>query len=157
MKTYNVTPELAGISGKRKLFQSLLGGASFAVIFVIVSQLLFPEPSRDLSAIFADALAIGVISAGLDAVFFMKRRFTYDVVVSDDFIAIGPRLRQLVRKDEVRTVSESDGNFLVAPGLRISKYGSIGTWFWGGIWIPKTLPEFKSVKDLALSWKNGYA
>jgi hypothetical protein len=154
MKTYNVTPELAGISGKRKVFRILLGGASFAVLWAICFQLLFPNPTRGLSASLVDVVTIGVIWAGLDAVLFMKRRFTYDVVVTDDLIAIGPRPKRLIRKDEVRTVSECDGNFLVAPGLRISKYGSIGTWFWGGIWIPKTLPEYESVKSLALSWQS---
>jgi hypothetical protein len=52
-------------------------------------------------------------------------------------------------------IAEDRGSLLTAPALRISKHGRIGTWFWGCIWIPKALPEYEDVRNLALSWKVG--
>lgn len=99
----------------------------------------------------------GAIFALLFVLVFMKRILTYEVVVSEDRIAQlhdGFGFQRSVRKDEARTVAESNGGILSAPALRISKHGPLGTWFWGCIWIPKAVPEYEYVRDLALSWKS---
>jgi len=110
--------------------------------------------SSHVSVEFVEAVLGGVIFAFFfDAL--MRRNLDYKVVVSDDCItAVHPRYKRSVQKSEVKTVAESDGNVLAAPSLRISKYGRLGTWFWGGIWIPKALPEYEYLRNLALTWKG---
>jgi hypothetical protein len=84
-----------------------------------------------------------------------RQYFPYTLVVSDDSITVVyPTSEKTVRKAEVKTVSETRGNTLRGGALRISKYGRLGTWFWGCIWIPKALPEYESIKALALSWRG---
>jgi hypothetical protein len=53
-----------------------------------------------------------------------------------------------VRRDQVRTIIEK------RSGLFLSERSRIGMGFLGGLWIPKTLPEYESLKSLALSWKT---
>ena len=84
-----------------------------------------------------------------------KLIFPYTLVVSDDGITpIHPVYERSVRKDELKGVAELKGNAFRPAGLRISKYGALGTWLWGCILIPKALPEYESVRDLALRWKG---
>jgi hypothetical protein len=150
VKVYQVTSELAGFSAKRRLLRGLLSGGLFGAIEVIGHFLwpfLFSGPPLGF---FIDAIIVAVLSMVFD-----MRKFDYKVFVSDDCITtVRYRYQRSVRKNEVKTVTESDGNVLLAPSLRISKYGWIGTWLWGGIWIPKALPEYTAIRDLALSWKD---
>ncbi len=148
VKVYQVTPELAGFSSKRILLRGLLSGGLFGVIEVI-GHFLWPSL---YSGRLVDFFISVIIFAGVTMAFDM-RKFDYKVFVSDDCITTGRnRYQRSVRKNEVKTVTECDGNVLLAPSLRISKYGWFGTWLWGGIWIPKALPEHTSIRDLALSW-----
>jgi hypothetical protein len=150
MKSYQVTPEVAGFSSKRRLLRGLVNGALFGAIEVI-GRFLWPS-------LFSGPLLGVVISAvivGFLFVVFDTRHFNYKVLVSDDCITVvHSRYQRSVRKNEVKTVTESEGNVLLPPSLRISKYGWFGTWLRGGIWIPKTLPECAAIRDLALSWKD---
>lgn len=153
MKTYHVTPELAGFSGNRKVLRGLLLGGLFAAVEITLNALgpswlssWYPDiPGAIISSVFFAFVSVAL----------MKRNLNYKVVVSEDCIsALHPWFKRSVRKNEVKTVAESEGNVLTAPSLRISKYGRFGTWFWGCIWIPKALPEYESVKKLALSWQG---
>jgi hypothetical protein len=155
MQTYHVSCEIAGFSRKRKLLRGLLVAGLYVVLNMAFS-LLWPSwmSSRNVSGEFVEAVLGGVIFAFL-FVALMKRNLDYKVVVSDDCItAVHPKYKRSVRKSEVKTVAESDGNILAAPSLRISKYGRLGTWFLGGIWIPRALPEYEYLRNLALSWKG---
>ena len=150
MKSYQVTPELAGFSGKRLLLRGLLSGGLFGAIEVIGRLLWRSLSSGQLLGVVGSAIIFGFLFVVLDT-----RQFNYKVFVSDDCITVvHPRYQRSVRKNEVKTVTESDGNVLLPPSLRISKYGWFGTWFRGGIWIPKALPECAAIRDLALSWKD---
>ena len=152
MKTYHVTSELAGFTRERIFLRVLLGAGAFAVV-----DMLFRAPwssSTHLLWDFSRAAISGVIFALVFVLLGLKRSLTYDVLVSDDCItAAHPWFERSVRKDEVKSVWETHGNAFIAPALRISKYGRFGTWFWGGIWIPKALPGYEVIRDLALSWK----
>lgn len=75
-------------------------------------------------------------------------------MVSDDCITVvSPSREQTLRKDEIKSVTEIEGNAFRVAGLEISKYGRFGRRLWGGMLIPKALPEYESVRSLALSWK----
>jgi hypothetical protein len=150
MTVYQVTPEMAGFSGKRRVLSGLLSGGLFGV-FGVIGHFLWPSFfSGTLIDFFISAIIVAFLSIAFDA-----RKFDYKVFVSDDSITtVRFRRHRSVRKNEVKMVIESEGNVLFAPSLRISKYGWFGTWFWGGIWIPKALPECTAIRDLALSWKD---
>jgi hypothetical protein len=155
VKTYQVTSELAGFSRKRKVLRGLLMGGLLAATDMMLGA-LWPywtssgHPLENIIGAVISGIIFGFVSVAL-----IKRNLNYRVVVSDDYItAVYPRYKRSVRKNEVKTVAESDGNVLTAPSLRISKYGPFGTWFWGGIWIPRALPEYEYVRNLALSWKG---
>jgi len=149
MKSYQVTPELAGFSSKRILLRGLLSGGLFGALEVI-GRFLWPFLSEPLLGVIISAVIFGFLFVVLDT-----RQFNYKVLVSDDCITVvHSRYQRLVRKNEVKTVTESDGNILLPPSLRISKYGWFGTFLWGEIWIPKALPECAAIRDLALSWKD---
>ena|SRR5216683_2392264 len=155
MQTYHVTCELAGFSRKRRLLRGLVVAGLSVGLDMAFNLLGSPwMSSSHVSVEFVEAVLGGVIFAFFfDAL--MRRNLDYKVVVSDDCItAVHPRYKRSVQKSEVKTVAESDGNVLAAPSLRISKYGRLGTWFWGGIWIPKALPEYEYLRNLALTWKG---
>ena len=52
-----------------------------------------------------------------------------------------------VRRGQIRTVVENE------RGLLISRHGRIGTFWWGGVWIPKQLADYEYLKRLAGSWQ----
>jgi len=53
-----------------------------------------------------------------------------------------------VRRGEVKTMIERRN------GLFLSERGRIGAFFWGGIFIPRTFPEYDELKCLTESWKK---
>ena len=150
MESYQITPELVGFSSKRLLLRGLFSGGLLGAIGV-TGHFLWPSLFSDpLLTDFGSAVIFGFLSVVLDT-----RQFNYKVLVSDDGITtMGSWHRRSIRKNEVKTVTESDGNVLMPPSLRISKYGWFGTWLWGSVWIPKALPECAAIRDLALSWKD---
>jgi hypothetical protein len=150
MKVYQVTPEMVGFSGKRRVLSGLLSGGLFGAIEVICHFLWPSLFSGTPLSFFISAIIFAFLSMAFDA-----RKFDYKVFVSDDSITtVRFRYQRSVRKNEVKTVIESEGNVLFAPSLRISKYGWFGTWLWGEIRIPKALPECTAIRELALSWKD---
>jgi hypothetical protein len=150
MESYQVTPELVGFSGKHLLLRGLVSGGLFGALQVI-GRFLWPRLFSDpLLAIVGSAIMFGFLSWAFDT-----GHFNYKILVSDDCITVVcPRYQRSVRKSELKTVTESKGNVLRPPSLRISKYGWFGTFLWGEIWIPKALPEYAAIRDLALSWKD---
>jgi hypothetical protein len=158
VNTYQVTSELAGFSVKRQLLRGFFT-AGLSAASEIITNMLWPSMASGhvLEDVLEDIIAVGISSIIFAFWFvkFTKRNLNYRVVISDDCItAVHPLYERSVRRNEVKTVVESSGSFWTAPSLRISKYGRLGTWFWGGIWIPRALPEYDSVKNLALSWQG---
>ncbi len=81
MQGYQVTPEVAGLSGKRRLLRGLLSGGLFGAIEVI-GHFLWPSMfSGPLAGFFISAIIFGSLSVAFDA-----RKFNYKVLVSDDCI-----------------------------------------------------------------------
>jgi len=103
---------MVGFSGKRLLLGSLLGGGVYAIMCVIgrfVWHSLFSDP---LSTVIPTGVIVGFALVFLDAI-----KFDYKMLVSDDCITVVHAwYRRSIRKDEMKTVTESHGNFL-RPGL----------------------------------------
>jgi thiamine transporter ThiT len=156
VKTYHVTPKLAGFNPKRSLLRMLVAGALFAALQMLLS-ILWPSSTMPAHRLEDSIRAvIGGVIFGPLFILLMRRMFTYEVVVSADCITLhGFGFRRSVRREEAKTIIESSGSAFVAPALRISKHGRLGTWFWGCIWVPKAVPEYEYIRDLALGWKAG--
>jgi len=146
---------MAGYNRKRTLLRVLFEAVSFAA-FQLLFQVIWPDAVK-LGRLwyFAFAAIGGVIFALLFELVFTRRNFPWTLVVTDDCItAIHPGYERSVRIHEVNRVAEINGNAFHGAALRISKYGALGTWLWGCILIPKALPEYESIRHLALRWKS---
>jgi hypothetical protein len=159
MKTYHVTPELAGFSGLRKFLIGLFMAAIPQLTFPLVHFLRSAPTSGSLLHewwwMISGAMGMFVFLFLIDKMLF-KSNLGFDVIVSDDrIIARYPWIEVSVERDELRTVYETKGNILAVPTLRLSNHGRFGALMLGGcISIPKALPEYESIRDLALSWES---
>ena len=146
----SITPGTAGFSRKRLWLTGVFNAGMYGA-FGVMGHLLWPAAFSDKPL---DSIGIGVIFGFLMMVS-DTQHYTFKVSVSDDCIIAAYSLHnRSIRKNEVKTVTESDGNIFFPPFLRISKYGSFGTRLWGGIQIPKALPEYTVIRELVLGWKN---
>ncbi len=151
MKTYHITPELAGLNRKRKVILFLITAGAGAAFRLITSSGSSGHLLRNSIEALVAAVFGGIISLRVS-----PRLTTYTVVVSDDCVTCAwdswllPR--RAIRKEQAKTIVETSAGILRAPGLRISKYGSVGTWFWGCVWIPKAIPEYEYARSLIFNW-----
>lgn len=149
---------MAGYDRKRRALRILFEAGFFAA-FQILFQVIWPDGAKLGRLWYLWYLGFGAIGGLIFALLFetvlFKLIFPYTLAVSDDCITtIHPSYERSVRKDELKSVAELNANAFRAAGFRISKYGVLGTWLWGCILIPKALPEYESVRDLALRWKG---
>jgi hypothetical protein len=86
--------------------------------------------------------------------FSFKKANEYQLCVDDEEIRAtnfreNNRLfARCVRRGQIRTIVENE------RGLLISGHGRIGTFFWGGVWIPKQVADYEYLKRLAVSWQE---
>lgn len=100
MQGYQVTPEVAGLSGKRRLLRGLLSGGLFGVIEVIGHFLWHSLFLGPLAGFFISAIIVAFLTLAFDA-----RKFTYKVFVSDDCITtVHSKYQRSVRKNEFKTL-----------------------------------------------------
>jgi len=112
------------------LFGSTNGTLAMALIFGILMGLMSPWSDRRLVRRLR------------------KASYPYEIVVSDEeMIGISPKYRRRIRKGHVRTIYERTG------GILASERGPVGRFFLGGIWIPKTLPEYEHLRAIVESWR----
>ena len=76
----------------------------------------------------------------------------YQILVDDEEMSTNFKSRnhlfsRTVRRGEVKTLIQR------RHGLLISEHNRIGTYFWGGVWVPKELADYEYLKRLAMSWK----
>lgn len=153
MPTYEVTPQLAGWSPKRKRLRFVMSAGLFAALQVAVGALFPSLSSGNHWWLAGEAVLAGLMFAFVMTAF-SERNLRYKVIVSDDSItAVHLWFRHSVQRKCVRSVVETRGNALTAPALRISKHGRFGMFLWGSVWIPRSLPEYESIRSLALNWK----
>jgi hypothetical protein len=98
-------------------------------------------------------IADGVIDVGAFAFVWLwdeekRRGKKYKLIVDEDQMSHRFVTSKSVRRGKVMTVIER------RRGLLVSEHGQFGTHWFGGVWIPKQLPEYESLKLLAISWKS---
>lgn len=167
MPIYTVDLETLGLKNdvpaKATLKMSLL-------IFVIGLPLrfsadcLWPIGGRQsLPMSFLDSILFAFVCAiGVGAVFLFLLRGQkleqYELIVDGDGMQSKSPFPVLfkysnfsgrIHRGQVRTIVERK------CGLIVSERNRFGTWFFGGgVWIPKQLPEYESLKLLAIGWKS---
>ena len=155
MQSYTVTSEMAGY-GRKQMPKRVL----FIVVSIVAAEILIvrwhAHSGEHLKlGTFVEAVISGVVVALLTELWEVARNFPHTLVVSDDCIrVVYPSREKSLRKDEIKLVTETEGNAFRVAGLEISKYGRCGTRLWGCILIPKALPGYESVRSLALSWRH---
>jgi hypothetical protein len=154
MQSYTITSEMAGHGGKQMPKRILLIVVSIVAAEILSIQWHLHSGEHLKLWSFVEAVISGVVVALLTELWEAGRNFPYTLVVSDDCIRVVYLGREKsLRKNEIKSVKETEGNAFRLAGLEISKYGRLGTWFWGSIIIPKALPGYESVRSLALSWR----
>jgi hypothetical protein len=107
------------------------------------------------SSIFASLFAVSMtICQAVRTAWFRRKERQYELAIEGDEMRskylvpfFGHMAGRYVRRGQIRTLIERN------RGLTVSKYSRVGTFFLGGVWIPKTLPEYEFLKSLAISWK----
>jgi hypothetical protein len=149
MATYEITPDLAGMSRGRKALRIVFLVVTWVAV-AIPLHYIWPSISSGLLLVdVIQVLITGSIWAFLMMAFY-QRNLSYTVVVSDDGItAFHPWYAKSVQKNRVKTVLETKGNALVAPGVRISNTeGSVR--FYGAVFgFPSHFPN----ANLYASWR----
>jgi len=155
MQSYTVTSEMAGYGKKQMPKRILLIVVSIVAAEILIIQSHAHSGEHLKLGSFVEAVIIGVFGALLTELWELARNFPYTLVVSDDCIrVVHPSREKSLRKNEIKSVKETEGNAFRVAGLEISKYGRFGTRLWGSILIPKALPGYQSVRTLALSWRQ---
>jgi hypothetical protein len=155
MQSYTVTSEMAGYGRKQMPKRILLIVVSIVAAEILIIRSHAHSGEHLKLGSFVEAVIIGVVGALLTELWELARNFPHTLVVSDDCIrVVYPSREKSLRKNEIKSVKETEGNAFRVAGLEISKYGRFGTRLWGSILIPKALPGYESVRSLALSWKQ---
>ncbi len=153
MQSYTVTSEMAGYGRKQMPKRILFIVISIVAVEILIIQWNTRSGEHFKLKSFVIAVIGGVVSARLGELWEVARNFPYTLVVSDDCIrVVYPGREKSLRKDEIKSVTETAGGAFRVAGLQISKYGKFGTRLWGCILVPKALSEYESVRSLALSW-----
>lgn len=155
MQPFTVTAEMAGYGSKQMPKRILL----VVVCFAGAATMEFwwsahRGESLKLSSLILSVI-VGIVGTLVTEGWERARKFPHTLVVSDDCIrVVYPSSEKSLRKDEIKSVTETEGNIFRVAGLKISKYGRLGTWLWGCIAIPRAMPEYELVRSLALSWRH---
>jgi hypothetical protein len=167
IQSYHITRELAGFSRRRLLF-AILFAAVISIPIYLACVLILSTIFQTLRHTSTSGTLLrdwklwlfwpGIFAPGLflllDKMLF-KSNLGYDVIVSDDrIIARYSWIEASVERKDLRTVYETKGNILAVPTLRLSNHGRFGAAMGGVVVIPRALPEYASIRDLALSWKS---
>lgn len=154
MQSYTITSEMAGYGSKQMPKRILLIVVSIVAAEILIIQWHAHSGEHLRLGSFVEALISGVVGALLTELWEVARNFPYTLVVSDDCIrVVYPSREKSFRKNEIKSVKETEGNAFRVAGLEISKYGRFGTRLCGSILIPKALPGYEPVRSLALSWR----
>lgn len=134
----------------------------FAVGLLVFSVEDFLLSSQSISAFLLHSLLWTVaftlvVFARLPLVRKKTRSDHYQLVIGEDEITMNLdystlivrlALKKHIRRGQIKTIVERKS------GLTVSKRNRIGTFFLGGVWIPKKLPEYEFLKSLTMGWKS---
>ena len=62
-------------------------------------------------------------------------------------------LRRTIRKGKVRTIFGIAGRFGGLRGIGVSERSRLGSRFWGFVFLPESMPEYESLKNVVEGWR----
>ena len=155
MDIYNVDLATARISTAKWFARFLALFVQFGLIYFAVMFVLewfwLRHNGRDTIRGFTFKVFFWALFMSLS--FSFRKPGQYQIVVDEaeistkNFRSMSWLSSRTIRRSEVRTLIERPN------GLLISRYNRVGTFFWGGIWIPKQLADYEYLKRLVFSWK----
>ena len=141
MKTYHIVSENQSSRGRLR---------STAINTVFCMLVLGTIELWRRSFNLMDWLAFGALYA-LFSWFFPIEAQSYDLEIDDDGVRLlrDGAVKRALQKDRIRYVREWNGG----RRLVISEHGPVWTRvLWGGIAVPKSVPDYQEIKARALSW-----
>src|SRR3984957_20879148 len=126
MQSYTVTSEMAGYGKKQMPKRILLIVVSIVAAEILIIQSHAHSGEHLKLGSFVEAVIIGVFGALLTELWELARNFPYTLVVSDDCIrVVHPSREKSLRKNEIKSVKETEGTVSGSAGRRFSKLGSL--------------------------------
>jgi hypothetical protein len=157
MEIYNVDLTHMPVARHRRLRLFLIYFAFCAPAFFVGEWLLFDRAERGISRMAITAvlfsLALSVVNSSPKGMLSTRSWRKYQIVVEEDEIKTRNyeswnwMFSKTIRRSEIRTVIEKEA------GLFISSHDRVGTFLWGGIWIPKQLADYEYLRRLMSHWK----
>ena len=150
-------PADAQKTSRSRLFARVLTWFSFCSIGYFLLDWFWPFSHQTRS--FAGSATKALAWSAFMCVFMVFRtssnRVPCSVTVDGDSI-IGKASGgfRKVHRGQIKTIVDWKTNLLRDGGLMVSDRGRFGTFMWGGgLWIPRTLPEYEYLKSVAEMWK----
>jgi hypothetical protein len=147
---YNVNRSVVRVPKRYRLRNFLVLFAIYAPIYFAILWLWTGHHGKN--EIVGTVIQSVLWGIGMSMIF--STRAEYQLMVKEDegeistnFKSINRLFSRTVRPGQIRTVVERE------KGLLISRHDRVGTFFWGGIWIPRPLADYEHLKRLVLSWK----
>jgi hypothetical protein len=125
-------------------------GAGYAAICLFVTW-YWPSGSgrENLAETIISVIIQAIIFATVVTIIDRATLKDYEITVSDSEMSTRATVfRRSVHRGQIRTILEK------RRGLVVSERGKVGTFLWGGVWVPKQLREYDSVRNLALLWRK---
>ena len=157
MNVYNVNSATVRVPRTQRL-------VSFLILLTLEVSIYFAallathwlwhwNPESRTLGLFLQSILFGFV---MSIMFYFLRPARYQILVDDeemstDFNSRNHLFSRTVRRGEVKTLIQR------RHGLLISQHNRIGTYFWGGVWVPKELADYEYLKRLAISWKASSA
>jgi hypothetical protein len=149
-------PTDAQKTSRSRLFAQVLICFAFCSVGYFVLDVYWPFSHQTRS--FAGSATKSLMWSALMTLFMVIRsaghKAPYNITVDGDLIVVkGLGGFRKVHRGEIKTIVEWKPNFFRDGGIMLSDRGRFGTFMWGGVWIPRTLPEYEYLKSVAEMWK----
>ena len=149
----------------RQRVLSVLLMATVYFLFMLAWKFFWPSPYEKQESVYSIILEVAFISLfwGVGMTLFPKKIPNCKLLVDDQSISNVLQysgwmkwysVRKTVTAGKVRTIREIKGKLGASSGLIASEQTDWKAWMWGGIFIPKTLPEYENLKALVESWQE---
>jgi len=152
METYRVPPPNTTRTRSQKIWRVLYIAALYSTILFVVDRVLFHQfrSAIDAISIVFQGILFGLTFSWLVGEFSLP----YQIVVGDqEMWGNTPLSKRTIHRGRVRKIVERRKNFWSSGGILVSERSRLGLYFWGGLWVPKSLPEFEHLRAIVESWR----
>jgi hypothetical protein len=164
METYVVRLNSQRPTLKQRAISALFFGG-FYFILMFGWRFFWPSPAERYFGLLSIVAETGLISLlyGLGMAFWPPKRPGCKILVDDESITGITEydgwmkwlaFRRTVSKGKIRTIWEIKGRLGSTGGTGLSERSRLGARMWGFVYLPRSLPEYESLRALAESWRS---